>query len=205
MEDWSEILFTNRDRTEYSKAERRKAIIGALCDGIPVGNRVDFLHMINYVIDNKSSLFDREEFNTTCLPKAVMWVSSIYNDDKLLDIILPTIKRVYAEVFIKPPSIWFTSKNDSRLTELEAIHKDRYELFVLYFDIDEFINYLIDMLLKCKESLIHFEHLDRTSETLKLIVDNYIANLVNKVQSKSNIRLAIKEIKRDININSILK
>jgi hypothetical protein len=77
----------------------------------------------------------------------------------------------------------------------------------MYFNLDEFIDYLIDMFVKSKDCLQHFEHIDRTSETLTLIVDNYVADLVQRVRDIENHQEAIdgllKQIKRDNVINEI--
>ena len=63
------------------------------------------------------------------------------------------------------------------------------------------------MFVKSKDCLQHFEHIDRTSETLTLIVDNYIADLVQRVRDIENHQEAIdgllKQIKRDNVINEI--
>jgi hypothetical protein len=77
----------------------------------------------------------------------------------------------------------------------------------MYFNLDKFIDYLIDMFVKSKDCLQHFEHIDRTSETLTLIVDNYIAGLVQRVRDVENHQETIdgllKQIKRDDVINEI--
>ena len=65
--------------------------------------------------------------------------------------------------------------------------------------------YLIEMMLKCKESLIHFEHIDRTAETLTLIVDNYIAGLVKKVRDCDDIGTEIERIKKELQRENSLK
>jgi hypothetical protein len=63
------------------------------------------------------------------------------------------------------------------------------------------------MFVKSKDCLQHFEHIDRTSETLTLIVDNYIAGLVQRVRDVENHQETIdgllKQIKRDDVINEI--
>jgi tRNA U34 5-carboxymethylaminomethyl modifying GTPase MnmE/TrmE len=63
------------------------------------------------------------------------------------------------------------------------------------------------MFIKSKDCLQHFEHIDRTSETLTLIVDNYVAGLVQRVRDIENhqeeIDNVIKQIKRDDVIGEI--
>jgi hypothetical protein len=79
----------------------------------------------------------------------------------------------------------------------------------MHFNADEFIDYLIDMFIKSKNCLEHFEHIDRTVETLTLIVDNYVAGLVQKVINTDNHEEAIegllKQIKREESINQIFE
>jgi hypothetical protein len=71
----------------------------------------------------------------------------------------------------------------------------RLELYQLSFNIDDFIEYLIDMFNKTKNLLIHFEFLDKTQETLTLIVDNYVAKLVNGVTTCDDIAKEIRDLK----------
>jgi hypothetical protein len=153
-----------------------------LLEGITNAN--DFESLLNNIVNEKYTLFDIEEFK-----------GSLYDNDETetLDLILPSIRRVWAKVYITPPSL---------------LRDNRLDLFQLYFDIDDFLNYLVDMLKKSKSSLIHFDKLDRTVETLTLIVDNYIAHLVEKTKECIDIEKEIASIKlqreRDIKINSIL-
>jgi len=61
----------------------------------------------------------------------------------------------------------------------------------------------------CKNCLHHFENIDRTAETLTLIVDNYIAGLVQRVINIDDHEQAIdnllKQYKRDNFINQIIE
>ncbi len=161
----------------------REKLIEALLSGIPDNLVVAFKEVINYVIDEKFHLFQIEEFET----------SFYYNDDNTMELVLPAVRRVFAKIFIDPPSLF---KGDT-----ESL---RYQLFILYFNIDEFLEYLVDMMLKCKNSLEHFEHIDRTAETLTLIVDNFVASLVKKVRSCDDIEIEIKNQKTIINRESSL-
>ena len=70
---------------------------------------------------------------------------------------------------------------------------------MMYFNPDEFIDYLVDMFIISKDCLQHFEHIDRTSETLTLIVDNYVAGLVQRVRDVENHQEAIDNV-----VNKIL-
>jgi hypothetical protein len=79
----------------------------------------------------------------------------------------------------------------------------------MYFNADEFIDYLIDMFSKSKDCLQHFEHIDRTSETLTLIVDNYVAGLVQQVidieDHEEAIQSMLTQHKREETINQIFE
>ena len=161
----------------------KKELITSLNSGIPENYQPALIELINYVID-KFYLFEIPEFED----------SFYYDDDQTLDLVLPSIRRVFGRLFIDPPSL-FKSSTESQ----------RHQLFTLYFNIDEFIKYLIEMMIKCKQSLIHFENIDRTSETLTLIVDNYIAGLVKKVRDCDDIETEIERIKKELQRENSLK
>lgn len=162
----------------------RTTVIDALLSGISE-NHVDTLSsFLNYVIDEKYQLFDDEELK-----------GFFYEDDEdeISDLILPAIRRLYGKTFISPPSL-FTGIGE----------QERYKLFILYFNIDEFIEYLVDMLKKSKGMLNHFDYIDKTVETLTLIVDNYIAGNVKKVRDCEDIDTEIKKSEREFKIKDIL-
>jgi hypothetical protein len=134
-------------------SEKREILLDALCAGIT--NTSDFRDALEYVI-TKLPMFDIPEFE------------SIYEDeDDILDLVLPSFRRVWGNIYVNPPTLF---KNDQRL-----------EMFILSFDIDEFLGYLKDMFIKTKGCLTDFNYIDRTPNHLQLIVDNYIAFLVKKV------------------------
>lgn len=161
----------------------KQKLIDSLSGGISEDFLPAFNELINYVID-KFDIFQIPEFEK----------SFYYDDDETLELILPAIRRVFAKLFIDPPSI-FRGSTESQ----------RHQLFILYFNIDEFMNYLIEMMIKCKESLIHFEHIDRTAETLTLIVDNYVAGLVKKVRDCDDIETEVQRIKKELQRENSLK
>jgi len=170
----------------YKEETYRKAIVDALCQGIDSQYTPSFKSLLEYVITDKYKLFDREEF------KGALYL----DEDETLDLILPAVRRVFGKVFIDPPTLFKDTSYGRALPE-----NLRYKLFMMYFNPDEFIDYLIDMFIKSKDCLQHFEHIDRTSETLTLIVDNYVAGLVQRVRDVENHQEAIdgvmKQIKRD--------
>jgi hypothetical protein len=177
----------------YKDVDYKETIIDTLCLGIGSQHIYSFKALLEYVINKKYQLFDREEFK-----------GSLYSDeDETLDLVLPSIRRVFAKVFIDPPKLFINSNYGRALPE-----NKRYKLFTMYFNVDEFIDYLIDMFIKSKECLQHFEHIDRTIETLSLIVDNYVADLVQRVLSIEDHQEAIdsilKQIKREETIEQVL-
>jgi len=177
----------------YKEESYKKIIIEALCKGISGEHLHSFKSLLEYVINKKYHLFDRDEF------KGALYLE----EDETLDLVLPSVRRVFAKIFIDPPTIFKDSGYGRVLPE-----NKRYKLFTMYFNIDEFIDYLIDMFIKSKDCLAHFEHIDRTSETLTLIVDNYIASLVTKVinieDHEEAIDRLIKQHQREETINQLL-
>lgn len=178
----------------YKENQYKKAIVDALCQGIGSEYIHSFKEIVEYVVDEKYHLFDREEF------KGALYL----DEDETLDLILPAVKRVFGKVFIDPPTLFKDSNYGRALTE-----NKRYKLFTMYFNVDEFIDYLIDMFIKSKNCLEHFEHIDRTVETLTLIVDNYVAGLVQRVRDVEDHEQAIDRLltqyKREESINQIFK
>lgn len=156
-------IFDIRDDLDY-----RKIVLESICTG--VRNSSELKNYINYVLDNKLSLFESDVFS-----------GSFYeDDDDFLDLLIPTIKRLYAKFFITPPQI---------------LTPDQLELFTLHFDLDVFLNYIVEMIPKVKKSLEHFSELDRTSETMTLIVDNYVAGVIRKCIESNSISRDIRDIK----------
>jgi hypothetical protein len=177
----------------YKDAHYKNVMIEALCQGINSEHLYSFKCLLEYIINNKSHLFDREEFK-----------GSLYlEEDETLDLILPAIRRVFGKVFIDPPTLFKDPNYGRPLSE-----NKRYELFTMYFNVDDFIDYLIDMFIKSKNCLEQFEYIDRTIETLTLIVDNYVAGLVKKVRDCEHIEIEIsrieKELKREDSLKKIL-
>ena len=174
----------------YKDEQYKKAIIDALCQGISSQHLYSFKSLLEYVVDEKYYLFDREEF------KGALYLE----EDETLDLVLPAIRRVFGKVFIDPPTLFKETGYNTG---------SRYKLFTMFFNADEFIDYLIDMFIKSKDCLQHFEHIDRTAETLTLIVDNYVASLVQKVLDIEDHEQAIegmlKQYKREETINQIFE
>lgn len=161
----------------------KNAIIDSLTAGIP-GNFLEYYEMtLTYVIDEKSKLFDNPEFD-----------GSLYEgEDETLDLILPSIRRLFAKVFIDTPKIFQPSPE---IMSVKGFVPDgRLELFQLYYNIDEFIDYLIEYLSLSKNCLERFHYIDRTSTTLEIIVDNYIGKLIKQVLESQDIKKDIRDLK----------
>ena len=163
----------------------KKELFTVLSKSIDVRYKADFLDLLEYVTTKRLKDFDVPELVGELYPE----------EDEISDLILPAIRRVFAKVYTQPPPI-FIGTNDP-----DAV---RLKLFQLHFNIDEFIDYFINMLKKNKNSLLEFEYLDRTSQTLELIVDNYIAKLVKSVISTIDLKKEIDRLERDKKINRLL-
>jgi hypothetical protein len=159
------------------------ALIDSLTGGI-TDEWMEYYEMtLDYVITKKYSLFNKPEFS-----------GSLYEgEDDILDLILPAIRRVFGKVFISPPKIFVV---DLSISSIKGYKEDgRLELFRLHYDIDEFIEYLLTHLTLSKDCLKTFEYIDKSSTTLEIIVDNYIASLVKKVLDSDDIKIDIRDLK----------
>ena len=138
---------------------------------------------LDYVITKKYDLFEGSEFS-----------GSLYEgEDDILDLILPSVRRVFGKVFVDPPKIFVP---DRILTEVKGYKDDgRLELFRLHYDVDEFIDYLINQLTVSKDCLISFQYIDKSITTLEIMVDNYIAKLVKMVLDSDDIKIDIRDLK----------
>jgi hypothetical protein len=152
----------------YNDEVKKQMLLDSLCSGITSSS--DFRVSLEYVM-SKIHMFDIPEFN------------NLYEDeDDIFVLILPSFRRAWGKVYMKPPSI-FNYKSD------------KLELFKLNFDTDEFLEYLRDMFLKTKGCLTDFEYIDRTNEHLQLIVDNYIALLIKRVTDCEDIKRELRNLK----------
>lgn len=159
------------------------ALIDSLTGGITDEWMEYFEMTMNYVINEKHHLFIGPEFQ-----------GSLYDgEDDVLDLILPAVRRVFGKVFIDPPRIFIA---DPILTKVKGYKDDgRLELFRLHYDIDDFIDSLILHLTKSKDFLKTFDYIDKSSTTLEIVVDDYIASLVKKVLDSQDIKIDIRDLK----------
>lgn len=167
----------------HKNQDYKEAIIDALTGGIPDEWQEYYEMVMKYVIEKKYHLFESEYFK-----------GSLYEgEDDILDLILPSVRRVFGKVFIDPPKVFIVNP---AISSVKGYKDDgRLELFRLHYDIDEFLDYFVEMIHKSKNCLIMFTNIDRTSQTLEIIVDNYIASLINKVLNTDDIKLEIRDLK----------
>ncbi len=159
----------------------RRELFFILSKGVDAKYQMEFLELLNYVVEKKSDLFNVEEL-----------LGELYEgEDNISDLILPSVRRVFNKIFTQPPTLFL----DNPL---------RLELYQLSFDIDDFIDYFIEMIKISKSSLDIFEYLDKTTQTLELIVDNYIAKLVKSVIDSVDINKDIQHIQRDKKIKGLI-
>lgn len=171
---------------DINKDEKYKDIlISTFTDRTPPRYKMELLEIIHYVINN-NDVFRKKELE-----------GSFYEgEDETLDLILPAIARVFNKIFIDPPPLFKDTTYDEGV---------RLEMFQLSFDIDEFNEYLVEMLIKTKDSLKYFENIDRAAETISLIVDNYVAILIKGVLESYDIKGEIVRLKRDKKLKELTK
>jgi hypothetical protein len=152
----------------------KEALIDSICQG-PITS--EFRDTIEYVIDKKIILFKDYD-------------KPLYEgDDNLTSLILPSIKRVWGNTYINPPKL---------------LIDDRLELYKLMFNIDDYIDYFIDILQK-GISITSLEYLDRSCEFVRLIVDNYVGRNFQKAYTTIDVKSEISSLKRELKINKIIK
>lgn len=185
-------------------AERsnQELIVNTLISGISHSIETKELeNMLYYVIDNKAELFSDSKY------KEIIFEG---DEESISDLILPCVRKVFSKVYIDPPDIL---KRDRNLyTNLKDIKKSkenpRYTYFKLLFNIDEFLEYFIEIIDKVKLSLENFTYIDRLPETLSLITDNYIGILLKRIRdinwNNDEYILEIQKLKRERNLNKII-
>ena len=163
----------HKEIAKIKSKEYREILIDTLCNGIK--NVSEFRDSVEYIIDYKLEMFDDDFLN-----------QQLYEEDKdpIITLILPSFRRVWGKIYLDTPGLFKRRPGDLRL-----------ELYQQLFNIDEFFDYLKEMLVKVKDSLKYFENLDRTVETLSLLVDNYIAGLIKKVLESDDINRDIRQAK----------
>lgn len=178
----------------YENEDYRESIISSLSNGITDKEKVkEFNNVCNYFINNKLQLFKDIEINNKSIG----------------EYILPIIRRLWSNFFVNLPDVINIEKdqtyryiNHNTKSYVNHIKNKRMQLYQLYFSIDDFTEYLIDILPKCEKSLDAFEKIDKEVKLLELIVENYTIGIINKVMAfnKYDIDAEI----RDVKLKSIL-
>jgi hypothetical protein len=126
-----------------------------------------FKKLCKITITEYYHLFDIESFTTKRYP-----TENLPEGYNALEYVIPTLKRVFSKFYIKTPEIF---ENPYFLNKLE--------LFKLQFDLVEFLEFFSRKFDKNWDCLNDFEYLDPVSEVLTLIVQDYVSQKVNLVQS----------------------
>ena len=108
------------------------------------------------------------------------WFTEIFGGLPI-EYVLPALRRVFASFFIQIPPLL---KSDQR----------RVELFQLQFNLEEFLTEVSSKLQGCIQKLDDYEHIDKASTVLHLIVDNYVGGKI-KLTRVDNITQVIRQIK----------
>jgi hypothetical protein len=154
---------------------KRQIIIDSLCTGIV--NTSDFIDDINYLIDKRM-----------CDLSDVLYNISIYDgeDDKIIDLILPTYRKVWSSVYINIP------------TYFEYTSRDRDETLKLYqimFNADDFFDHFIEVIDKTRGSFERFDYIDKTVTHVSVIADDYICYLIDRVLNCKDVKMEIRNAK----------
>ena len=158
----------NGQVVKYSSIVELKdeAISNALLRSINGENRD---HLKELMIDTCQSNLFSDSF----------WFTEL-DGDYPIEYVLPAVRKVFVSFFIQIPPI------------LESDPK-RVELFQLQFNLDEFLVEISNKI-KIIERFSDFEHIDKPSTVLQLIVDNYVAGKI-KMTRVDNLTQSIREIK----------
>ena len=108
------------------------------------------------------------------------WFTEIFGGLPI-EYVLPALRRVFASFFIQIPPLL---KSDQR----------RVELFQLQFNLEEFLTEVSSKLQGCIQKLDDYEHIDKASTALHLIVDNYVGGKIILTRV-DNITQVIRQIK----------
>jgi len=153
-----------------------------LCRGILDEDlQIQFKKICKITITEYHHLFDIESFTTKRYA-----TDNLPDGYNALEYVLPTLKRVFSKFYIKTPEIFENPYFTNKL-----------ELFKLQFDLVEFLNFFSKKFDNNWNCLSDFEYLDPVSEVLTLIVQDYVSQKVNLVQStpQSEITSIIREKK----------
>lgn len=167
------------DRLKGLDGNKRQDLIDDLSRGIT--NTSEFGDALNYIIDNKLDMFSDDYFRTPIEEG---------EDDIIMNLILPTFRRVWAQVYVNLPDIL-----NKHVDVITSKYEDRIKLYQAFFNIDEFLDYFKRMMLETKDCLSDFKYLDKTVEHVTLIANNYIAYLLKITSESENVKMDIRNSK----------
>lgn len=159
----------------------KQSLVDSMLTGIDGELKLNLESDLNYVLDNRLEVFD-------------LLSGKVGDDEDELEVlIIPAIRKTWSMVFVNKPTLFdFSEYGEKRL-----------ELFQLYWDVDDFIDYLVDFLPKVRNCLIEFDYLDKGLETLNLVCQNYINKMISNCRNKTDDKIKL-EI-RDLKIKKALK
>ena len=126
---------------------------------------------INNFIDNEIEKF--REFENYFLYE---------QEDEVILLVLPTIRRIYQRIYISPPPI-LQSKIEKLL------------LYQNMFLIEDFSEFFIKMVRENKDSLSNFKNIDKTIELLNLITEDFISYLLEISLNTEDVKKELRELK----------
>ena len=159
--------------------------IDVLLYKVPDGHLANLRELLETTCNEYWYIFDYDFFKTT----------KDNSNANFIVYILPAVRKVYFEVFIKDLEIFKESFRESE-HNLKCL-----ELFRLNFNLEEFLKYLAQKLIDNHDKLDDLEFLDGQSEILNLIVSNYVAGLLRKSRiSNPNKEIRNIKLERDLKI-----
>jgi hypothetical protein len=140
-------------------------------------NSNKFKLVIKDLIDNYHQYFNDEFFT-----KEVTYGSKnvFYIKDNILSLVIPFIRKVYSKFFINIPSLF----SDGRL-----------KIFQYKFNLNEIVPFFKDKISKNLHILDDFENIDRYSNILSIICEDFVAMKISEVQEISDIKSTLRDLK----------
>ena len=164
------------------------ALYEPLLLGIPIPHVKQLSLLLKETTEVHYELFDDEFFNTE------------FDGSSIRDYILPTVRSVYNEFFIKDQRFAETNNLINDDNYLDYFNK-RKKLFQLGFDLEEFLQVLSKKIQKNIHMLDDFENIDRIQNILELIKDDYVGMKYYKCAYSHKLTQEI----RDLKINKVIK
>jgi len=167
-----------------------ESIYFSLCRGISDSTHIDKLTQMFKITTTKYwQLFESSEFKTKRNK------SSEFPDGyNVIQYILPTVRSAYIKFFIETPTLFKPISFTGSHAQL------RLELFQLQFNLVEFLNHLSEKYKSNFDKLDDFKNINKESEVLRLIVEDYLSSKVSYVLSVPH-----SEIQKEIRDSKIHK